>query len=407
MLRIQNPKTRSLLWVSALWLLAACGGRISKEGGSPTPPVNLSSPNEAESIASVDEQDCFTTFQRQKLVNSGEGEHAHYTLSQADLEHYLRLMGIKSICIPGDWGAPFINADWNAEADTAQSGRMVSLGFESLYPGAGWSDAAIIYATYDFAAGIEYDVFASEADWDKLHQGTMPGILSVDGIPGFSRPYASIPMGLQWVWQTVVFPFEDSYLAVALRLGAFDPASLADTIADFNEGKFPDDMQEDLKIMDQMIRTIQFSRVEDPSLTFHLVTSLDDPRAIDRSELKALKLQQPPLFTNRDIMRYDFNLHTLELTTQAFERVMSLFTLPIDSNGIPFVVSVSGEPIYTGAFYSPASSISYDGVVILHPMVADSNMITLLLGYPSPEAFEGQDPRSDPRILKALESTDP
>jgi len=34
----------------------------------------------------------------------------------------------------------------------------------------------------------------------------------------------------------------------------------------------------------------------------------------------------------------------------------------------------------------------------------DRHVIRLELGYPGPDCFVGQDPRSDPRILDALES---
>lgn len=42
-------------------------------------------------------------------------------------------MGIESLCLPEDLGAPFINVDWNGADIPAATGRMVSIGFEELY----------------------------------------------------------------------------------------------------------------------------------------------------------------------------------------------------------------------------------------------------------------------------------
>ena len=70
---------------------------------------------------------------------------------------------------------------------------------------------------------------------------------------------------------------------------------------------------------------------------------------------------------------------------------------------MPFVVAVDAEPIYSGAFYTPASSISYDGVVIMQPFAAATPTIQIGLGYPGVEAFTGTDPRSDPRIVTRLQ----
>jgi len=73
----------------------------------------------------------------------------------------------------------------------------------------------------------------------------------------------------------------------------------------------------------------------------------------------------------------------------------------------PFVVCVGKERIYRGAIWSSLSSREYDGVVILEPSYqppeSDSYTIRLELGYPTEKWFKGEDPRSDPRILRALE----
>ncbi len=62
---------------------------------------------------------------------------------------------------------------------------------------------------------------------------------------------------------------------------------------------------------------------------------------------------------------------------------------------------VGTERVYSGAFWTPASSLSFDGIVIQVPPLDDA--LHIQLGYPeSPELFRGQDHRSDPRVLKSL-----
>jgi hypothetical protein len=92
----------------------------------------------------------------------------------------------------------------------------------------------------------------------------------------------------------------------------------------------------------------------------------------------------------------------MELTTEAFDRVVSLFKLPVDVDGMPFVVVAGDEPIFLGAFYTPASSISYDGLAIIHPLSEDSHSLPFVLGFSVVEAFEGSDPRSDAQIIARL-----
>jgi hypothetical protein len=117
--------------------------------------------------------------------------------------------------------------------------------------------------------------------------------------------------------------------------------------------------------------------------------------------LESLALQDKPLISSADIVSYDQATHEITLTPAAFQRVQSLYKLPVDVDGLPFVVCVGDERIYRGAFWTPVSSLSYDGVFILQPMGQD-NRITLLAGYPSHQLFSGPDPRSDPRIMGAL-----
>ena len=107
-----------------------------------------------------------------------------------------------------------------------------------------------------------------------------------------------------------------------------------------------------------------------------------------------------PFITINDILSYDKNHHELMLTESAFAR---LTQLEVPVNGLGFAVCVNREVIYSGAFWTPISSVSYDGPVIIVPLNSQSTRkVKIDLGYPSSSFFQGQDPRSDPRILNAL-----
>jgi hypothetical protein len=124
--------------------------------------------------------------------------------------------------------------------------------------------------------------------------------------------------------------------------------------------------------------------------------------ALAGADLAGLPLRDQPLLTQDDLAWYDAATHEMELTPEALARVQQVFPTPIRTNGIPFVVCVGREPIYAGAFWTPLSSQSYDGVVILQPFATNLATIRISLGYPGASFYTGQDPRSDPRILQAL-----
>jgi hypothetical protein len=121
-------------------------------------------------------------------------------------------------------------------------------------------------------------------------------------------------------------------------------------------------------------------------------------------DLTDLELQEEPIVSGDDIVTYSKETHEIELNAEAYDRIQQLFALPVQVSGMPFVVFVGADRIYAGAFWTPASSISFDGVVICEPYDRERRVITIGLGYPSPEAFKGTDPRSDPRVLQSLEA---
>jgi hypothetical protein len=108
-----------------------------------------------------------------------------------------------------------------------------------------------------------------------------------------------------------------------------------------------------------------------------------------------------PVISSQDIVTYNAQTHELKLTEAAFERISKL-DIPV--SGKSFIVCVNRQPVYWGAFWTPVSSISFNGVTIWKPIdPLTTPIITLELGYPSPSFYGGNDPRNQPDILKSLQ----
>lgn len=204
---------------------------------------------------------CLKEVERRELRESFQrgGDQKRYTLSSEELAEYLSLMGIDSLCIPAEFGAPFLNVDWNELDDPPVAiGRMVSIGFEDLSGYTGWGRGYLIYSTYDFAVGSEYDVFATQEDFEAVRTHSIPNMIHNEGVAGFIRFHASLPMGLQWVSKAYVFPFETYYVAAVLTLDAYDPDKVDEIILELEEGRHPDLAQESVSLMDSLVSSIRF-----------------------------------------------------------------------------------------------------------------------------------------------------
>ncbi|MCX5971816.1 MAG: hypothetical protein NTV14_10015 [Coprothermobacterota bacterium] len=117
--------------------------------------------------------------------------------------------------------------------------------------------------------------------------------------------------------------------------------------------------------------------------------------------LSHLELETEPILSNQDIVTYTQATHEIVLTASAAERIQSLHA---PTSGLAFAVCVDGQPVYAGAFWPSYSSQSYDGVAIDPVLVSKERpVVQIQLGYPGPDFFRGEDPRSDPRVLKALQ----
>ena len=116
-------------------------------------------------------------------------------------------------------------------------------------------------------------------------------------------------------------------------------------------------------------------------------------------ELQRIPLEEEPVLASDDVISYAAEGHEIRLTDAAYERLQAL-QVPV--SGRPFVVCVGAERIYAGAFWTPISSLSFDGVTIWQPLGGDDGIIRIELGYPSSEIVAEDDPRSDPRVMDAL-----
>jgi len=117
-------------------------------------------------------------------------------------------------------------------------------------------------------------------------------------------------------------------------------------------------------------------------------------------DLQKLPLQDTPVFATADIVTYSWGTHEIKLTAAAFDRIMAM---KIPMRGMPFVACVDRKPVYWGAFWTPFSSMSFEGITIIPMLGADSRTIQITLGYPSSGFFQGDDPRPNADVRRALE----
>ena len=225
---------------------------------SASPGTNLPPPATPGTMPAIE---CATLFEKRELREPYQRQYqgqTRYTLSMEELNEYLAVMGIEFLCIPQQLGAPFINVDWDEATYPGATGRMISLGFEDLYPGSGWSEGFILYSTYDFSVGAEYDRFATHEDREALIQGSVPDMIEVDGVKGFIRFYEGGYAESPRVYKTYVFPFETSYIAVVHFLGVYNSEDASAFIEKIKTEGYPAELLPSAQAIDFMARTLQF-----------------------------------------------------------------------------------------------------------------------------------------------------
>jgi len=134
---------------------------------------------------------------------------------------------------------------------------------------------------------------------------------------------------------------------------------------------------------------------------FAIYLTKEDIPPAQMPALSHVDIAEQPIIAMNDIITYNAQTHELKLTTSAYGDISQL-DVPV--RGKSFVVYVDRKPVYWGAFWTPISSISFDGVTIWKPYSSQGPaVITLELGYPSSSFYGGDDPRNSPAILKSLE----
>ncbi len=125
------------------------------------------------------------------------------------------------------------------------------------------------------------------------------------------------------------------------------------------------------------------------------------PAEMTQLPLERLKLSDKMLLAPDDIVAYEQNTHKLILTAEGYEKLL-LQEVPMD--GLPLIAAVGDQPVYPIALWTPLSSATFDGLIIMQPFEPDAREVFILTGYPTDKFFSGVDPRSQQIILDSLKA---
>ena len=134
---------------------------------------------------------------------------------------------------------------------------------------------------------------------------------------------------------------------------------------------------------------------------FAIYLTREDIPPAQMEALSHVNIADQPIISIIDVITYNAQTHEIRITENAFNRIADL-EVPVQ--GKSFLVCVDKAPIYWGAFWTPISSMSFDGVTIWKPLGSqEPKVITLELGYPSSSFYSGEDPRNNTAVMKSLE----
>jgi hypothetical protein len=105
-------------------------------------------------------------------------------------------------------------------------------------------------------------------------------------------------------------------------------------------------------------------------------------------DLNSGQLPTQPFIGMNDIVSYNPENYQLTLTPDAINRIDAL---QVGVYGKSFVVCVDRIPVYWGAFWTPISSVPFDGFAIEQPLNNQTNTVTIQTGYPTSSFFTGTD----------------
>jgi len=131
-------------------------------------------------------------------------------------------------------------------------------------------------------------------------------------------------------------------------------------------------------------------------MSLYLVSGTVSAVGAEKTKLQDLPLEQAPLFTSDEIVRYDIGSHAFLLTKEAYEKVARL---KVPTDGRAFVVSVGDRRVYSGAFWSVFSSVPWYGITIVQPRGKGRQELRI-----EPASTGQKDPRNDPEILAIMKS---
>ena len=150
---------------------------------------------------------------------------------------------------------------------------------------------------------------------------------------------------------------------------------------------------------------VLYSYTEQPETTskegFAIYLTRDDIPTAKMPLFSHVDIADEPIISLNDIVSYDRDTHEIELTPDAYNRVLQL---EVSTSGKSFVVCVDKQAVYWGAFWVGYSSQSFDGITIMTlPPFPGENTITISQGYPTSSFSHGEDPRLNPDIKESLE----
>ena len=133
---------------------------------------------------------------------------------------------------------------------------------------------------------------------------------------------------------------------------------------------------------------------------FAIFLTKEDIPPSHMEDLGHVDIAQQPIISIMDVITYNAQTHEITLTENAFSRIADL-EVPVQ--GRSFIVCVDRSPIYWGAFWTPISSMSFEGVTVWKPLsTQEPRVIILDLGYPSPSFYAGEDPRNTAGVIESL-----
>jgi hypothetical protein len=117
---------------------------------------------------------------------------------------------------------------------------------------------------------------------------------------------------------------------------------------------------------------------------------------VSEINISSVKLEDIPFISDKDIISYNWSEHFFELSKSCVDDISNRSV-----EGLPFVVVVNGEKIYTGSFRTTLPSIPKQ-----HPVISIiENKVFIKKEYQI-DQYDTFDPRNDKRIFYVLKEND-